>query len=144
MSMIKNLMVNDDKVVDVQFTDSDNFYVSLAYLSRDKLVKIRNRALVIKFNKRTRQREEEVDNDKFLEEYSRSVIKGWKGLTLRELARILPIETSNADLDKEVPYTEEDALELLRNSTIFDQFITDCMNDFEVFENNKQSDSVKN
>ena len=142
--MIKNLMVNDDKVVDVQFPDSDNFYVSLAYLSRDKLVKIRNRALVIKFNKRTRQREEEVDNDKFLEEYSRRVIKGWRGLTIRELARILPIETSGADLDKDVPYTEEDALELLRNSTIFDQFITDCMNDFEVFENDKQSEAVKN
>ena len=142
--MIKNLMVTDDKVVDVQFPDSDNFYVSLAYLSREKLVKVRNRSLVVKFNKRSRQREEEVDNDKFLEEYSRAVIRGWKGLTIRELARLLPIETAGANLDQDVPHTEEDALELLKNSTIFDQFVTDSLNDFEVFEAEKTNEAVKN
>jgi len=143
MSMIKNLMVTD-KTVDVQFPDSDTFYVSLAYLSREKLVKVRNRSLVVKFNKRSRQREEEVDNDKFLEEYARAVVKGWRGLTIRELSKMMPIETTGANLEQDVPYSEEDALELLRNSTIFDQFVTDTMNDFEVFENEKSADAVKN
>lgn len=136
-------MIND-KIIEVEFPDSNNFYVSLAYLSRDKLVKIRNRSLVVKFNKRSRQREEEVDNEKFLEEYSREVIKGWRGLTIRELARIMPIETAGANLDQEVPYTEEDALALLQGSPIFDQFITDCMNDFELFEREKVDNQVKN
>lgn len=136
-------MINE-KIVDVEFPDSDNFFVSLSYLSRDKLLKIRNRSLVIKFNKRTRQREEEVDNDKFLEEYAREVIRGWKGLTLRELSRLMPIETSNANLDEEIPYSEEEALELLRNSPTFDQFITDCMNDFEIFEREKSEKQEKN
>jgi hypothetical protein len=143
MSMIKNLMVTD-KTVDVQFPDSDTFYVSLAYLSREKLVKVRNRSLVVKFNKRSRQREEEVDNDKFLEEYARAVVKSWRGLTIRELSKLMPIETTGANLEQDVPYSEEDALELLRNSTIFDQFVTDTMNDFEVFENEKSADAVKN
>ena len=62
-------MINE-KVVEVEFPDSDNFYVSLTYLNREKLTKIRNRSLTIKFNKRSRQREEEVDNEKFLEEYA--------------------------------------------------------------------------
>ena len=35
MSMIKNLMINE-KVVEVEFPDSDNFYVSLTYLNREK------------------------------------------------------------------------------------------------------------
>lgn len=133
-----------DKTVDVQFPDSDTFYVSLAYLSREKLVKVRNRSLVVKFNKRSRQREEEVDNDKFLEEYARAVVKSWRGLTIRELSKMMPIETTGANLEQDVPYSEEDALELLRNSTIFDQFVTDTMNDFEVFENEKSADAVKN
>jgi hypothetical protein len=143
MSMIKNLMINE-KVVEVEFPDSDNFYVSLTYLNREKLTKIRNRSLTIKFNKRSRQREEEVDNEKFLEEYAREVVRGWRGLTIRELARLMPIETAGANLDQEVPYSEEDALELLRNSTIFDQFVTDCQNDFEVFEKDKTDSQVKN
>ena len=141
--MIKNLMINE-KVVEVEFPDSDNFYVSLTYLHREKLTKIRNRSLTIKFNKRSRQREEEVDNEKFLEEYAREVVRGWRGLTIRELARLMPIETAGANLEQEVPYSEEDALELLRNSTIFDQFVTDCQNDFEVFEKDKTDSQVKN
>lgn len=143
MSMIKNLMIND-KIIEVEFPDSNGFFVNLAYLSRDKLVKIRNRSLVVKFNKRSRQREEEVDNEKFLEEYSREVIKGWRGLTIRELARIMPIETAGANLDQQVPYTEEDALALLQGSPIFDQFVTDCMNDFELFERDKADTQIKN
>jgi hypothetical protein len=141
--MIKNLMISD-KIIEVEFPDSNGFFVNLAYLSRDKLVKIRNRSLVVKFNKRSRQREEEVDNEKFLEEYSREVIKGWRGLTIRELARIMPIETAGSNLDKEVPYTEEDALALLQGSPIFDQFVTDCMNDFELFEREKSDAQIKN
>ena len=141
--MIKNLMISD-KIIEVEFPDSNSFYVNLAYLSRDKLVKIRNRSLVVKFNKRSRQREEEVDNEKFLEEYSREVIKGWRGLTIRELARIMPVETSNVNLDQEVPYTQEDALALLQGSPIFDQFVTDCMNDFELFEREKADAQIKN
>jgi hypothetical protein len=133
-----------DKIIEVEFPDSNGFFVNLAYLSRDKLVKIRNRSLVVKFNKRSRQREEEVDNEKFLEEYSREVIKGWRGLTIRELARIMPIETAGSNLDKEVPYTEEDALALLQGSPIFDQFVTDCMNDFELFEREKSDAQIKN
>lgn len=136
-------MINE-KVVEVEFPDSDNFYVSLTYLNREKLTKIRNRSLTIKFNKRSRQREEEVDNEKFLEEYAREVVRGWRGLTIRELARLMPIETAGANLEQEVPYSEEDALELLRNSTIFDQFVTDCQNDFEVFEKDKTDSQVKN
>lgn len=143
MSMIKNLMIND-KIIEVEFPDSDGFFVNLAYLSRDKLVKIRNRSLVVKFNKRSRQREEEVDNEKFLEEYARETIKDWRGLTIRELARIMPIETANANLDQQVPYTEEDALALLQGSPIFDQFVTDCMNDFELFERDKADAQIKN
>ena len=143
MSMIKNLMINE-KVVEVEFPDSDNFYVSLTYLNREKLTKIRNRSLTIKFNKRSRQREEEVDNEKFLEEYAREVVRGWRGLTIRELARLMPIETAGANLEQEVPYSEEDALELLRNSTIFDQFVTDTMNDFEQFSVKKKETDTKN
>ena len=38
----------------------------------------------------------------------------------------------------------EDAIELLKNSTIFDQFITDSMNDFEQFSKKKKEQDAKN
>ena len=47
----------------------EGFEIHLRYLTREDLMKVRNKALTYKFNKRTRQREEEVDNEKFLEAY---------------------------------------------------------------------------
>ena len=108
------------------------------------MMKIRNQALVYKFNKRTRQREEEVDNDKFLEAYADAVIKGWSGLTVRGLATLLPIDTASADPKEAVDYSADDALLLLKNSTIFDQFITDALNNFEVFERESKEQAEKN
>ena len=133
-----------DKVTEVEFPDIEGFTVNICYLSRDRLMKIRNGALVYKYNKRTRQREEEVDNDKFLEAYAEAVIKGWRGLTIKALGQLLPIDTSKSDPKQEIPYTAEDALDLLRNSTIFDQFITDTLNDFDNFDKSAKEQQEKN
>ena len=133
-----------EKITEVDFTDIDGFKVQLCYVGRDRMMKIRNQALVYKFNKRTRQREEEVDNDKVLEAYADAVIKGWSGLTVRGLATLLPIDTGAMDAKEQVPYTADDALLLLKNSTIFDQFVTDSLNNFEGFERESKEAAEKN
>jgi hypothetical protein len=48
------------------------------------------------------------------------------------------------DAAEEVEYSMEDAIELLKNSTIFDQFVTDTMNDFEQFSVKKAAIDTKN
>jgi hypothetical protein len=143
MSLIKKLMVIE-KVTEVEFPDIDGFKVQLCYVGRDRMMKIRNQSLVYKFNKRTRQREEEVDNDKFLEAYADATIKGWSGLTVRGLSTLLPIDTTAMDAKEEVPYSADDALLLLKNSTLFDQFVTDSLNNFEGFEREARDQAEKN
>jgi len=86
-----------EKVSEVDFPDIDGFKVRVCYVGRDRLIKIRNSALVYKFNKRTRQREEEVDNDKFLEAYADAVIKGWSGLTVKGLGQLIPVDMTKMD-----------------------------------------------
>ena len=143
MSKIASLHAQET-TVDVEFPDIEGFVISLAYLNRDDLMKIRNRSLSYKFNKRTRQREEEVDNDKFLEEYTKKAIKGWKGLYVKDLPQLLPIDMENADPNEAIEYNESEALELIKNSTVFDQFITDSMQDYEQFTIEKKEQEIKN
>jgi hypothetical protein len=143
MSKISNLIAKET-VIDVEFPDIDGFIVKLVYLGRDDLLKIRNASLGYKFNKRTRQREEEVDNEKFVEEYARKAIKGWSGLKVRHLPKLLPVDISGQNADEDVVYTEEDALDLLRSSTVFDQFVTDALNDYEKFSISKRESDAKN
>ena len=143
MSKLKKLIAKETTSW-VEFPDIDGFMIELVYLNRDDLMKIRNRSLTFKFNKRTRQREEEIDNDKFLEAYSEKAIKNWKGLKAKHLPILFPADISAMDPEENIEYDEEDALELLKNSTIFDQFITDSMNDFEQFSKKKAENDEKN
>ena len=56
----------------------------------------------------------------------------------------MPVDISTMDAAEEVEYSMEDAIELLKNSTIFDQFVTDTMNDFEQFSVKKKETDTKN
>ena len=143
MSKIASLMATET-VVDVEFPDVEEFVISLVYLNREDLMKIRNASLTFRFNKRTRQREEEIDNDKFLAAYCERALKGWKGLKVKHLPLLLPVDISGDDGEEEIPYSQEEALSLITNSTVFDQFVTDTMNEFEQFSITKRETDVKN
>jgi hypothetical protein len=65
-------------------------------------------------------------------------------LTVRGLSTLLPIDTSAMDAKEDVPYSADDALLLLKNSTLFDQFVTDSLNNFEGFERETKDAAVKN
>ena len=143
MSKIASLHAQET-TIEVEYPEIDGFVISLVYLNRDDLMKIRNRSLSYKFNKRTLQREEEIDNDKFLDEYTKRAIKGWKGLFVKDLPQLLPIDMTNVDASEEINYNEEEALELIKNSTVFDQFITDAMQDYEQFTIENKEQEIKN
>ena len=137
-------MISDQTSIWAEFPDIDGFEINLKYLTREDLQKIRNASLTYKFNKRTRQREEEVDNDRFLENYAEKCILGWKGLKVKHMPALMPVDISGMDGDEIIDYSSEDAMELLKNSTVFDQFITDTMNDFEQFSKKKAETDAKN
>ena len=137
-------MIAEQSSVWVEYPDIDGFKVNLQYLTREDLMKIRNASLTYKFNKRTRQREEEIDNDRFLENYAEKAIVGWKGLKVKHMPALMPVDISGMDGDENIDYSSEDAIELLKSSTVFDQFITDTMNDFEQFSKKKAETDAKN
>ena len=124
--------------------DIAGFKVNLRFVSREDLLKIRSASLTYKFNKRTRQRAEEVDSAKFLENYAERAIAGWTGLKIKHLPSLLPVDISGMNPEEAVEFSEEDAIELLKNSPVFDQFVTDTLNDFEQFSLKKKEDTVKN
>jgi hypothetical protein len=143
MSKLKNMLVTDSSTW-VEFPDIMGFEVNLRFVTREDLLKIRNASLSYKFNKKTRQREEEVDSAKFIENYADKAIIGWKGLRMKHLPVLLPVDISSANPEEVIEYTPEDAVELLKNSPIFDQFVSDTLNDFENFSRTKAEADSKN
>lgn len=123
-----------NKEVEVDFPGIDGFKVKLAFQSRESLINMRKLATRKKFTRSTREIGEEVDDQLFLELYVKAVVKGWSGLKLKHLDKLLLVDLSDQkDLDTELPYTQEEALTLMKSSVIFDQFVSDTVSDISNF-----------
>ena len=129
---LKSLMT-PSKTVTIDFPGYEGFTVDLCHLSRDELIKLRKRCLINKFNKKTHVAEEVLDDDKFLTEYCKAIIKGWKGLKFRYLEELLLVETDDLDPEGELEYSKENAEVLMKNASVFDTWVTETVGDLENF-----------
>jgi len=130
-------LLTPSKTVGIDFPGYKGFKVQLCYLGREELVKLRKRCITTQFSKKTRQPEEILDEDKFVVEYCKGVIKGWKGLKYQYLEELLLVDVSALDPEDQLPYTQENAELLMKNSTDFDTWVTETVSDLENFTGNK-------
>ena len=130
-------LMTPSKTVTLDFPGYNDMTVDLTYLARDELLKLRKKCVSTKFGKKTRQPEEVLDEDKFLVEYCKAVIKGWTGLKYRFLEELLLVDVSSLDPDDELPYTQENAELLMKNSSDFDTYVTETVGELENFTENK-------
>lgn len=129
---IKSLL-SSNKSVEVEFPGFEGFKLNLCYLSRETLINIRKKSSKTSFNPRTRQASEEFDDKMFLKLYTQAAIKGWSGLKYKYLNELAPVDVSEEDYDKEMPYSEENALDMMQASPSFDSFITETVSDLSAF-----------
>ena len=130
-------LMTPSKTVTIDFQGYSGMSVDLCYLAREELIKLRKKCVTTKFNKKTRQPEEELDDDKFLLEYCKAVIKGWKGLKYQYLEELLLVDVSALDPNDELKYTKENAELLMKNSSPFDTWVTETVSELENFTGNK-------
>ena len=130
-------LMTPSKTVNIDFPGYTGMKVSLCYLAREELVKLRKKCVTTKFSKKTRQPEEILEEEKFLVEYCKAVIKGWKGLKYRYLEELLLVDISALNPDDELPFTQENAELLMKNSSDFDNWVTETVSELENFTGNK-------
>ena len=130
-------LLTPSKTVSIEMPGFDGFEVKLTYLAREELLKLRNRSVKQVLNKKTRAYEEQLDNDKFLVEYCKAIIKGWKGLKYKYLEELLLVDTSEVNLEDELGYTLENAELLMKNSGDFDNWVSETVAELENFTKSK-------
>ena len=140
--MLKDIQINT-KNIDVEFPRFKSWKLQMCYVPREELTAIRNDAASMAFNTISRQKEEKVDTDKFMDVYVRKAVKGWTGLTYEMVMKLVPVELDESDLTKEIPYSHEDAMWLVKNSSEFDTFISETMNQVDLFSVTRKADQLK-
>ena len=129
---LKKLMV-DSKSVWMDFPGCEGFSIEVANLSRKELTSLRKKCTSQKFDRRSRQLEEILDEDKFVKFFTKASIKNWKGLTVEYTSSLMLIDSDKEDADKEVPFSEENAEVLVANSTEFDTWLNEVVFDLDNF-----------
>ena len=135
---LKSLLV-DSKTTWVEFPGLDGFEVELANLSRKELIALRKRCTQNKFNRKTRAFEEVLDDDKFVKEFTDATVKQWKGLRLKYLEDLVLVELGSNEPESMLPYTEENAQQLVENSNEFDNWLNEVVFDLEHFRSAEQA-----
>jgi len=130
-------LMTPSKTVAIDFPGYTGFEVDLCYLAREELIKLRKKCIKTKWDKKTHQPLEELDDDKFLVEYTKAVLKGWRGLKYRYLEELLLVDIGELSPDDELPFTQENAELLMKNATAFDTWVTETVGDLENFTGNK-------
>jgi len=130
---LKSLLV-PSKSVEVEFPGMPGFMINVSFLSRETLINIRKRATKVTY--KNRQAVEELNDDLFLELYVENAIKGWTGFKIKYLQELAPVEVAHLDPEDQLTYSPENALYLMKNSGIFDNFISEQVNDLGNFSSN--------
>ena len=129
---LKKLMI-DTKAVWIDFPGLKGFEVEVANLSRKELTGLRKKCTTTKFDRKTRQAVEDLDEEKFITEFSRSVIKNWKGLTLEHLETLILVDIDGQDPKTELEFTSDNAETLVSSSTEFDTWLNEVVFDLDNF-----------
>lgn len=132
----------DTKSAWVEFPGCDGFEVEIVNLSRKELISLRKRCVHTKFDRKTRQPEEVLDEDKFVREFTQATIKDWKGFKLKYLEDLLLVDLKNNDPETELPYDLEQAQVLIQNSTEFDTWVNEVVFDLDNFRNTADRGNV--
>ena len=134
---LKSLLV-DSKTTWVEFPGLIGFEVELANLSRKELTNLRKKCTINKFNRKTRKFEDELNDEKFIVEFTKSTVKNWKGLQLGYLQDLLLVDLKGQDEKAEMEFSEENAQSLVENSTEFDNWLNEVVFDLENFRSEEQ------
>ena len=139
---LKSLLV-DSKTTWVEFPGLNGFEVELANLSRKELTNLRKKCTINKFNRKTRQFEDELNDEKFILEFTRATVKNWKGFKLEYLHDLLLVDLKGQDPETQLEFSEENALQLVENSSEFDNWLNEVVFDLENFRSTEQGKNTE-
>ena len=139
---LKNLLV-DSKTTWVEFPGLDGFEVELANLSRKELLALRKKCTQNKFNRKTRAFEESMDDEKFVRVFTEATVKNWKGLKLSYLEDLLLVDLSGKNPNDELDFSEENAIQLVENSSEFDNWLNEVVFDLENFRTKSKTENTE-
>lgn len=126
----------------------NGIFFDLVFLPRAEFQKLSRECTIMKFNPDAKppRREQTTDPELLFKKFTSRVIKGWKGMTVRKAANLIPLDVeglTDEQMETEVPFSEEQAIMLLKECYTLDTFLQESAMNLATF-NAEHKDEVKN
>jgi hypothetical protein len=133
---LKDLVVNATEA-QFEFPLCPGMKVTIAYTNKVLLNNIRTSAMIQKFDKETGQPYQDLDTEKYLDNYIKAVVKGWSGFTVEHLNDMVLIDKTDLDMDKEIDFDHDTAVFLMNEASAFDTWVVTTAKQLENFRKQK-------
>lgn len=128
----------DSRKVEFDFPGLEGFKVTLCYQSRSAIRKLQEKCQVQKFDDESGLPYQTLDMEQYNKEYTKSTIVGWTGLTVEKAAKLMLIDESMVeDPTTEIEYDAETAVLLVKESSKFDNWVTEKLTKIDNFRAGK-------
>lgn len=141
MSLLKNIKTNT-KTAWIEFPGLEGFQVHVGAISRELSRKMKDAAEKTVFSAQGHQTTE-LDEDKFVAEFAKHAVLGWKGLKFKHLEDLMLVDLSGVNPEDDVPYSHDEAIELIKNSNNFDNWLNGKVFSLQTFRNKPKEASGK-
>ena len=132
MHSIKDLML-PEKTCEFEYPEIQGFKLQLTYLSNKQIQDITNKSMTKKYSKITKTYHSELNDSTYTKNLIPRIIKGWSGLTVSGLAKLVLVDYNDEMADEEIEYTEDNAIELCEQSVDFTNWVVSMSRDLENF-----------
>lgn len=119
--------------------------VKLRYMSKQSVSKLLTSCMAWEWNKNTKQREQKLNMERFISEFSERTVLGWE-MTLRQLNEVVLLDPAllvGKNMEEAVEFTKDNLEFMLKNAHGFDGFVQDQSVDISNFRPDLE-DELKN
>lgn len=131
---LKELVI-DTRTVEVAYPGMPHFKVALNYMSRATSKRVMEESRKDEWVNGTLIKVQ--DDEQFLKAFIREAFKGWTGLTLADVEKLMLVELGDADLSTPVEFSEDNAYQLMSNSSAFDSWVNSVVFHLDSFRSGK-------
>lgn len=137
MTISLSSLLVPNKTVSLDFPGLEGFNVQLCHHSRTELQGLRKKCVVTKWDRSVNAPVETLDEEKFVRNYSKAVVKGWTGLKLEYLKELLLVDLGDNDPEILLEFTEDNLILLMKDSPTFESWVQEEVTNLENFTKNK-------
>jgi hypothetical protein len=131
---VTSLLKKDTSDMCAQVEYQYGIFFHLKFTARNDLMRMMKESTIMRYNPSTKTREPSLDGDKLIRKYCAAAVEGWHGMTPRNLSRLIPMKNvPEEQLDVEIQFSQDQLVELVKNSAEIDTFLQQTATDVNYF-----------